>query len=80
MEGFERCLKTDSLYINDFFAVWLRTDWNGTRYTWAGTENGDLVLASAALTVRLYGVTGKKVKLFAENNLVSFMSLQQFTD
>ncbi|MDE7418279.1 MAG: hypothetical protein K2N44_18575 [Lachnospiraceae bacterium] len=34
----------------------------------------------AALTVRLYGVTGKPVKLFAENNSVSFTSLQQFTD
>lgn len=33
----------------------------------------------AALTVRLYGVSGKPVKLFAENNSVSFSSLQQYT-
>ncbi len=33
----------------------------------------------AALTVRLYGVSGKPIKLFAENNSVSFSSLQQYT-
>ena len=34
----------------------------------------------AALTVRLYGVSGKSVKLFAKNNAVSFSSLQQYTN
>lgn len=33
----------------------------------------------AALTVRLYGVSGKPIKLFAENNSVTFSSLQQYT-
>lgn len=33
----------------------------------------------AALTVRLYGVSGKAIKLFAENNSVEFSSLRQYT-
>lgn len=33
----------------------------------------------AALTVRLYGVSGKTIKLFAENNSVVFSSLRQYT-
>lgn len=33
----------------------------------------------AALTVRVYGVSGKPVKLFAENNSVLFSSLRQYT-
>lgn len=33
----------------------------------------------AALTVRLYGVTGKPIYLFAENNSVEFTSLRQYT-
>ena len=33
----------------------------------------------AALTVRLYGVTGKPIYLFAESNSVTFTSLRQFT-
>lgn len=33
----------------------------------------------AALTVRLYGVSGKPVQLFAENNAVLFTSLRQYT-
>lgn len=33
----------------------------------------------AALTVRLYGVSGKAIKLFAENNSVVFSSLRQYT-
>lgn len=32
----------------------------------------------ASLTVRLYGVSGKPIKLFAKDNSVSFSSLQQF--
>lgn len=33
----------------------------------------------AALTVRVYGVSGKPIKLFAENNSVLFSSLRQYT-
>ena len=33
----------------------------------------------AALTVRLYGVTGKPVSLFAQNNAVTFTGLELFT-
>ncbi len=33
----------------------------------------------AALTVRLYGVSGKPVRLFAENNSVIFQSLRQYS-
>ena len=34
----------------------------------------------AALTVRLYGVSGKPIKLFAENNSVTFSALEQYSD
>lgn len=33
----------------------------------------------AALTVRLYGVSGKPVRLFAENNSVEFKELCEYT-
>ena len=33
----------------------------------------------ASLTVRLYGISGKPVYLFARNNSALFTSLQQFT-
>ena len=33
----------------------------------------------AALTVRLYGVSGKTIQLFAENNAVLFSSLREYT-
>lgn len=33
----------------------------------------------AALTVRLYGVSGKKIMLFTENNSVQFSELKQYT-
>lgn len=33
----------------------------------------------AALTVRLYGASGKPIQLFAENNTVTFTSLRQYT-
>ena len=33
----------------------------------------------ASLTVRLYGVSGKPIKLFAEGNTVEFTSLRQYT-
>jgi hypothetical protein len=34
----------------------------------------------AALTVRLYGVSGKPVRLFARNNSVTFSALEQYTN
>ncbi len=34
----------------------------------------------AALTVRLYGVSGKPIKLFAENNSVTFSALEQYSN
>ena len=33
----------------------------------------------AALTVRIYGASGKTIQLFAENNTVTFTSLRQYT-
>ncbi len=33
----------------------------------------------AALTVRLYGISGKSIYLFAENNTVEFTDLAQYT-
>ena len=33
----------------------------------------------AALTVRIYGASGKAIMLFAENNTVTFTSLRQYT-
>ena len=33
----------------------------------------------AALTVRIYGASGKPIQLFAENNSVTFSSLRQYT-
>ncbi len=33
----------------------------------------------AALTVRLYGVSGKPIQLFVENNVVTFTDLEQYT-
>lgn len=33
----------------------------------------------AALTVRIYGVSGKNIRLFSENNTVTFTSLRQYT-
>ena len=33
----------------------------------------------AALTVRLYGVSGKTIRLYAENNTVSFSGLREYT-
>ena len=34
---------------------------------------------AAALTVRIYGVSGRTIRLFAENNTVRFTELHQFT-
>ena len=34
----------------------------------------------AALTVRLYGVSGKPVRLFANDNIVTFSGLEQYSN
>ncbi len=40
---------------------------------------GMLWLEDASLTVRLYGVSGKPIRLYAENNSVSFTNLREYT-
>lgn len=53
-------------------------------YTFTYIQEGSAGLfyidGEAALTVRLYGASGKPIKLFAENNTVQFSSLRQYTD
>lgn len=49
-------------------------------YIQEGSAGVFYIDGKAALTVRLYGVSGKPVKLFAENNTVQFTSLRQYTD
>ena len=34
----------------------------------------------ASLTVRLYGVSGKPIRIFAENNSVAFTDLNEYTN
>ena len=36
-------------------------------------------LEDASLTVRLYGVSGKPIRLYAESNSVSFTDLREYT-
>ena len=43
---------------------------------WAGMT---FLLEDASLTVRLYGVSGKPIRLYAENNVVSFTDLREYT-
>lgn len=56
----------------------------GREYAFAYIQEGSVgvfyIDGEAALTVRLYGVSGKPIKLFAENNTVQFTSLRQYTD
>ena len=40
---------------------------------------GIFYLDDAVLTVRLYGVSGKPIRLYAENNSVSFTDLREYT-
>ena len=55
----------------------------GKEYTFTYIQEGSVGVfyldGLAALTVRLYGVSGKPVKLFAENNTVTFSALKQYT-
>ncbi len=55
----------------------------GEEYTFTYIQEGSVGIFYiddvAALTVRIYGATGKPVRLFAENNQVEFKSLKEFT-
>lgn len=56
----------------------------GQEYSFTYIQEGSVgvfyIDGMAALTVRLYGVSGKPVSLFAENNTVVFSSLRQYTN
>lgn len=55
----------------------------GQEYSFTYIQEGSVGVfyldGQAALTVRLYGVSGKPIKLFAESNTVTFSSLRQYT-
>jgi hypothetical protein len=55
----------------------------GQSYTFTYIQEGSVgvfyVDGEAALTVRIYGASGKPIMLFAENNTVTFTSLRQYT-
>ena len=55
----------------------------GQNYTFTYIQEGSVgvfyIDGEAALTVRIYGASGKPIKLFAENNTVTFTSLRQYT-
>ncbi len=55
----------------------------GETYTFTYIQEGSVGIfyidGTAALTVRIYGASGKNIRLFAENNEVQFSSLQQYT-
>lgn len=55
----------------------------GRDYTFTYIQEGSVgvfyIDGEAALTVRIYGASGKTIRLFAENNTVTFTSLRQYT-
>lgn len=55
----------------------------GTDYSFTYIQEGSVgtfyIDGIAALTVRIYGASGKNISLFAENNEVLFSSLRQYT-
>lgn len=55
----------------------------GQAYSFTYIQEGSVGVfyldGQAALTVRLYGVSGKPIKLFAESNTVEFTALRQYT-
>ena len=55
----------------------------GENYAFTYIQEGSVGIfyidGMAALTVRIYGASGKSIQLFAENNSVRFSSLQQYT-
>ena len=56
----------------------------GQEYAFTYIQEGSVgvfyIDGEAALTVRIYGVSGKPIKLFTENNTVEFSDLRQYTD
>ena len=56
----------------------------GQNYTFTYVQEGSVgvfyIDGEAALTVRIYGASGKPIMLFAENNTVTFTSLRQYTE
>ena len=54
----------------------------GKEYAFTYLQEGSVGmfwLEDASLTVRLYGVSGKPIRLYAENNAVSFADLREYT-
>lgn len=55
----------------------------GESYSFTYIQEGSVGIfyldGQASLTVRLYGVTGKTIQLFAENNAIQFTSLREYT-
>jgi len=54
----------------------------GKEYAFTYVQEGSVgifYLDGASLTVRLYGVSGKPIRLYAENNSVSFTDLREYT-
>ncbi|MBQ5950600.1 MAG: InlB B-repeat-containing protein [Lachnospiraceae bacterium] len=55
----------------------------GETYSFTYIQDGSVGIfyldGQASLTVRLYGVSGKTIQLFAENNTIQFTSLRQYT-
>ena len=55
----------------------------GESYSFTYIQDGSVGIfyldGQASLTVRLYGVSGKTIRLFAENNAILFTSLREYT-
>ena len=55
----------------------------GQTYSFTYLQEGSVgtfyIDGQAALTVRIYGASGKTIQLFAENNTVAFTSLREYT-
>ena len=55
----------------------------GREYSFTYIQEGSVGIfyldGEASLAVRLYGVSGKSIRLFAENNSVSFTELREYT-
>ena len=55
----------------------------GETYSFTYIQDGSVGIfyldGAASLTVRLYGVSGKTIQLFAENNAIQFTSLREYT-
>ena len=56
---------------------------SGREYAFTYIQEGSVGIfyldGEASLTVRLYGVSGKTIRLYAENNTVSFTELREYT-